>query len=401
MSLVWKLMRRHISLGQLAGFFFANLCGMVIVLLSIQFYQDVAPLFTEGDSFMKKDYIIVSKKVSTLGSFVGKSNTFSQTEIDEIEEQPFTRGVGEFTPSQFKVSAGVGMEQLGLNLSTAMFFESVPDKYVDTNLDGWHFEPGQEEIPIIIPRNYLNLYNFGFAQSRSLPQISEGVINMVNLEVRIHGGGKRDTYKGKIAGFSNRLNTILVPESFMTWANIHYGDGGIRKEPSRLIVEVNNPNDDRLAQFFRERGYDTEDDKLDAGKTTWFLKVIVGIVLSVGLLISALSFYILMLSIYLLLQKNTTKLENLLLIGYGPNRVAFPYQSLTIALNAIVLVLSVCIVLYVRTLYLDLVEQMFPSLNAGSWWLMLVVGILLFLSVSCFNVLAIRKKIASIWMHQN
>ena len=401
MSLVWKLMRRHISLGQLAGFFFANLCGMVIVLLSIQFYQDVAPLFTEGDSFMKKDYIIVSKKVSTLGSFVGKSSTFSQTEIDEIEEQPFTRGVGEFTPSQFKVSAGVGMEQLGLNLSTAMFFESVPDKYVDTNLDGWHFEPGQEEIPIIIPRNYLNLYNFGFAQSRSLPQISEGVINMVNLEVRIHGGGKWDTYKGKIAGFSNRLNTILVPESFMTWANIHYGDGGIRKEPSRLIVEVNNPTDDRIAQFFRERGYDTEDDKLDAGKTTWFLKVIVGIVLSVGLLISALSFYILMLSIYLLLQKNTTKLENLLLIGYGPNRVAFPYQSLTIALNAIVLVLSVSIVLYVRTLYLDLVEQMFPSLNAGSWWLMLVVGILLFLLVSCFNVLAIRKKIASIWMHQN
>ena len=401
MSVVWKLMRQHISLGQLAGFFFANLCGMVIVLLSIQFYQDVAPVFTEGDSFMKKDYIIVSKKVSTLGSFVGKSSTFSHSEIEEIEDQPFTRGVGEFTPSQFKVSAGVGMEQLGLNLSTAMFFESVPDKYVDTNLEGWHFEPGQDEIPIIIPRNYLNLYNFGFAQSRNLPQISEGVINMVNLEVRIIGGGKRDTYKGKIAGFSNRLNTILVPESFMAWANIHYGEGGIRKEPSRLIVEVNNPTDDRIAQFFRERGYDTEDDKLDAGKTTWFLKVIVGIVLSVGLLISVLSFYILMLSIYLLLQKNTTKLENLLLIGYSPNRVAFPYQSLTITLNAMVLLLSVGIVLYVRTFYLELVEQMFPTLDAGSWWLMLVVGILLFLAVSFFNVLAIRKKIASIWMHKN
>ena len=398
MSLVWKLMRRHISLGQLAGFFFANLCGMVIVLLSIQFYQDVAPVFTEGDSFMKKDYIIVSKKVSTLGSFVGKSSTFSNAEIEEIEEQPFTRGVGEFTPSQFKVSTGVGMEQLGLNLSTAMFFESVPDKYVDTSLKGWQFEPGQEEIPIIIPRNYLNLYNFGFAQSRNLPQISEGVINMVNLEVRISGGGRMDTYKGRIADFSNRLNTILVPESFMAWANTHYGEGGIRKEPSRLIVEVNNPTDERIAQFFRERGYDTEDDKLDAGKTTWFLKVIVGIVLSVGLLISALSFYILMLSIYLLLQKNTTKLENLLLIGYGPNRVAFPYQSLTILLNAVVLVLSVGIVLYVRTLYLDLVEQMFPSLNAGSWWLMLVVGILLFVAVSMFNIMAIRKKVFSLFL---
>lgn len=400
MSLVWKLMRRHISVGQLVGFFFANLCGMVIVLLSIQFYQDVAPVFTEGDSFMKKDYLIVSKKVSTLGSFVGKSSTFSSADIEEIEEQPFTKGVGEFTPSAFKVSAGVGMEQLGLNLSTAMFFESVADRYVDVNLDDWHFEPGQDVIPIIIPRNYLNLYNFGFAQSRSLPQISEGVINMVNLEVRITGGGRRDTYKGKIAGFSNRLNTILVPESFMVWANTHYGEGGIRKEPSRLIVEVNNPADDRIAQFFRERGYETEDDKLDAGKTTWFLKVVVGIVLSVGLLISALSFYILMLSIYLLLQKNTTKLENLLLIGYGPHRVAMPYQTLTIVLNAVVLVLSVGMVLWVRSLYLEVVRQMFPSLEDGAWWPMLTVGILLFVAVSCFNVMAIRKKVLGLFLRK-
>ena len=393
-------MRRHISVGQLVGFFFANLCGMVIVLLSIQFYQDVAPVFTEGDSFMKKDYLIVSKKVSTLGSFVGKSSTFSSVDIEEIEEQPFTKGVGEFTPSAFKVSAGVGMEQLGLNLSTAMFFESVADRYVDVNLDDWHFEPGQDVIPIIIPRNYLNLYNFGFAQSRSLPQISEGVINMVNLEVRITGGGRRDTYKGKIAGFSNRLNTILVPESFMAWANTHYDEGGIRKEPSRLIVEVNNPADDRIAQFFRERGYETEDDKLDAGKTTWFLKVVVGIVLSVGLLISALSFYILMLSIYLLLQKNTTKLENLLLIGYGPHRVAMPYQTLTIVLNAVVLVLSVGMVLWVRSLYLEVVRQMFPSLDGGAWWPMLAVGILLFVAVSCFNVVAIRKKVLGLFLRK-
>ena len=401
MSLVWKLMRRHISMGQLAGFFFVNLCGMVIVLLGIQFYQDVAPVFTEGDSFMKKDYLIVSKKVSTLGSFVGKSSTFSSNEIEEILDQPFTKEVGAFTPSQFKVSAGVGMEQIGLNMSTAMFFESVPDKYVDVNLDEWHFEPGQEIVPIIIPRNYLNLYNFGFAQSRSLPQLSEGVMNLINLEVRISGGGRQNTYKGKIAGFSNRLNTILVPESFMVWANANYSDGKSDKEPSRLIIEVGNPTDDRIARFFKEHGYETEDDKLDAGKTTWFLKVVVGIVLAVGLLISILSFYILMLSIYLLLQKNTTKLENLLLVGYAPGRVALPYQMLTVGLNALVLVLSVGIVLYVRTLYLDVVEKMFPSLGEGSYGWMIAIGIMLFVGVSFLNVVAIRRKVASIWMRKS
>ena len=141
-NLVWKLLRQHISIGQLTGFFFANLFGMVIVLLSAQFYKDVVPIFTEGDSFMKKDYMTATKKISTLGSFAGKSNTFSSEEIEELKKQPFTRSVGAFTPSQFKVSAGLGMQEAGIHLSTEMFFEAVPDKFVDVSLDKWHFDEG-------------------------------------------------------------------------------------------------------------------------------------------------------------------------------------------------------------------------------------------------------------------
>ena len=63
-KLVWKLLRQHISIGQLSGFFLANIFGMLIVLLSVQFYKDVLPVFTQGDSFMKKDYIIATKKIS-------------------------------------------------------------------------------------------------------------------------------------------------------------------------------------------------------------------------------------------------------------------------------------------------------------------------------------------------
>ena len=98
--LVWKLLRQHISVGQLAGFFLANLFGMMIVLLSVQFYRDVLPVFTEGDSFMKKDYIIATKKISTLGSFAGKSNTFSKDEIKDLKAQPFTKGVGKIRRAQ-------------------------------------------------------------------------------------------------------------------------------------------------------------------------------------------------------------------------------------------------------------------------------------------------------------
>ena len=96
--MIWKLLRQHISVSQLAGFFLANLFGMIIVLLGVQFYRDVLPIFTQGDSFIKKDFVILSKKVSTLGTLVGKSNTFSASEIAEIKEQPFSKSLGGFHP---------------------------------------------------------------------------------------------------------------------------------------------------------------------------------------------------------------------------------------------------------------------------------------------------------------
>lgn len=395
--MVWKLLRQHISVSQLAGFFLANLCGMIIVLLGIQFYRDVLPVFTQGDSFIKKDFVIVSKKVSTLGTLVGKSSTFSTGDVAEIEEQPFTKSVGRFLPSQFKVSAGMGMQ--GIRMSTDMFFESVPDEFVDVKLDKWTFDPSSDVVPIIIPRNYLNLYNFGFAQSRNLPQLSERVMGMVNLDIRIMGNGQVKQLKGNIVGFSNRLNTILVPETFMNWANATYGTGQ-KAEPSRLIVEVNNPTDERIAKFFQQKGYETEGNSLDAGKASWFLKVVIGIVLSVGLLISVLSFYILILSIYLLLQKNSTKLENLLLIGYSPARVARPYQLLTIILNLVVLALGVVAVIAVRSLYLDTVMNLYPDAGSGSVLPSVVTGIIIFIGVSALNIVIIRRKINAIWLRK-
>jgi len=224
-------------------------------------------------------------------------------------------------------------------------------------------------------------------------------MGMIQLDIVIRGNGNIEKYKGNIVGFSDRLNTILVPEEFMDWANREFApnkNGG----PSRLIVEVNNPADEKIARFFQKKGYETEDNKLDAGKTTYFLKLIIGIVLAIGLFISVLSFYILMLSIYLLLQKNTTKLENLLLIGYSPKKVALPYQALTMGMNLVVLLFSICIVGWVRNYYLGTITLLFPQLQSGGLWTAIVVGCILFAFVSVMNILAIKKKILSIWRHK-
>lgn len=391
MTLVWKLLRRHISLAQLAGFFLANLLGMLIVLLAVQFYTDVKPIFSQEDGFIKNDYLILSKRISSMGS----SSVFTEKEINEIEKQHFTKSVGAFTASQYKVACSMGMDGVA-RFGTEMYFEAVPDRFVDTDMKGWTFDEANPEVPIILPRSYLTIYNFGFAQSHSLPKISEGVVSMIDMTVSLRGEGKEGRIKGKVIGFTSRLNTILVPQKFIEWSNATYAPSS-DASPTRLILEVYNPTDDAIAQFVQKKGYDIDEDKLDAGKTTYFLKVVSGLVMSVGLLISILSFYILMLSIYLLVQKNTTKLQNLLLIGYSPARVSFPYQMLTVVMNAAVLVLALFLLYLLRSYYMDMIWAMFPTVEDAPMWPAYVVGALLFLCVSVLNVMAVRRKVMNIW----
>lgn len=396
MNLLWKLLREHVSVTQLVGFFVANLLGMLIILFGLQFYADILPLFQGKDAFFKREFLIVSKPVSTLSSLLGGKGTFSAREIQGFRDQPFTRQVGTFTSSLYDVSASIGMLGTGMQVGTEMFFESVPDDYIDVNAQAWTYAEGSRTIPIILPRNYLNLYNFGFAQSRNLPKLSEGVLSMIRLEIRLSGGGHVDVYDGRIVGFSNRLNTILVPEAFMNWAN-HYYAPGKKAEPSRLIVEVNNPADEEIVKYIQARGYEVEGNTLDAGKTVWFLQILVGIVLFIGIVITFLSFYILILSIFLLLQKNTKKMQTLLLIGYSPVQVALPYQVLAVGLNLGVTGIA-CVLLYgLRRMYLNNLQTLFPSLEGSSGHTVLAVAGFLFLFVSIINIGIIHYKLRQIW----
>ena len=395
MNLVWKLLRQHVSVPQFIGFFFANLCGMLIVLLGFQFYRDVLPVFTQGDSFMGAEYIIVSKKITAGNTLSGRSNSFAASDVEDIQDQDFSRKVGKFTSTEYKVDARMGINGTPV-LSSELFFESVPDDFVDVSLDKWQWKEGDAAVPIILPRSYIAMYNFGFAHNHSLPKISDGLVGMIDFKIFIHGNGRQDEYKGKVIGFSSRLNSILVPQSFMEWSNSTYAPDS-KSDPTRLIVEVANPADERIAQYIEDNGIDTENNNLDAEKTTYFLKLVVTLVMAIGGVISVLSFYILMLSIYLLVQKNASKLQNLLLIGYSPSLVAMPYQLLTIGLNLVVLLIALVVLSLLRGYYMKVIETLFPDIDEGNILPSVAVGLCLFALISVVNVIAVRRKVMSVW----
>ena len=397
MKLVWKLLRQHISWPQFVGFFFANLFGMTIVLLGYQLYCDILPIFTANDSFLNADYLVVSKKIGMSNALGQQHSGFSKDEIADLQAQPFVKGVGQFTSTAYKAEATMGVSGMKI-LNSELFFESVPDPFVDISLDNWHYTPGDSLVPVILPRSYIAMYNFGFAQNHSLPKINEGLVGMIDLHIQVQGKGGQGYFKGKVIGFSSKLNTILVPQSFMLWSNNHFSPDS-EMPPSRLILDVTNPADQRIGTYLEEHNYELEDNNLDAEKTTYFLKLMVTLVMGVGVVISALSFYVLLLSIYLLVQKNTTKLQNLLLIGYSPSRVALPYQMLTLVLNLAVLVASFSLLLIIRGYYIDIVETLFPDLPSTGVAPTLGIGLALFLFVTGINFAILWRKTISIWRH--
>lgn len=390
MTLLWKLLRSHLSVAQTVGFALAGVVGMTIVLTTLQAYRDVLPVFDSPDSFMRGDYLVLSKRVGTLQTLGLGSSDFTPEEMAELKEQPFVRDAGAFTPANYRVKGTVGMG--GMQLSTYLFFEAVPDRFLDVGSDKWKYEPGDRDIPIIIPRNYLNLYNYGFAKSQGLPQISEGIFQRVSLGIDIAGNGRSEQFRGRIVGLSNRLNTILVPEAFIRWSNERFGQGDV-KQAARVIVETERPVDAAISDYLAQKGYEAEGDRRDDGKATYFLRLAAGGLGTVGLVFSVMSFYILMLSIFLLLQKNSGKLENLLLLGYAPARVAQPYWLLTCWLNLGVLAVALLLAWLVRMWYLPELAALQEGYNPAGIGVTLLCGIGLSLLLSLLNGMAIRRKI--------
>ena len=387
-----RLLRKNISVGQIAGYAIANFVGLAILLTALQFYRDTtAAENCADDSFISRDYMIISKHVSDVNILKGKTSAFTDDDIAELRAKPWVKNVGVFTPSRFHVNGAVDFA--GRGMSTHLFFESIPDEFFDVRPEGWSFDPADTSaiIPIIISRDYLALYNFGFAASRGMSQLSEQLIGSVPLTISISGNGKWEYRTGKIVGFSSRLNTIAVPEAFMQWANAEFGDSTEPATVSRLIVETNDPGNPAIATYFDENGIEVSGEKLNQGRAAYFLSIVSAVVIVIGLVICALAFFILMLSISLLLQKNKDKIHDLLMLGYTPRQVGGYYIRMVAKLNGAILLSAIVVAVVASFLW----KGLFGSLGLATTgcFVTIVVGIALMALVTAVNIMAIRRNV--------
>lgn len=387
-GIVRRLLRRNVSAVQIIGYAFASLVGLTIVLTAIQFYRDASGVFTSRDAgALQRDYLVVSKQIGLTDRTTG----FTDEEIADLAAQPWVNATGAFTASRFK--AAIGVDFAGRGMSTETFFESIPDQFFDQLPTDWHFDTSLGEagdVPIVLSRDYLALYNFGFASTRGLPTLRESEISKIPLTVAIRGyDGHFVRMRGHVAGFSSRINTIAVPEDFMAWANARFGT---RRRHRSIAPRAGSqhPRRPAIAQYMRRHSLDIAGDKMDNGTAAYFLRVVTGVVIAVGAVISLLSFFILMLSIFLLLQKNRGKLQRLMLLGYSPDDVARPYITLILTVNATVLVLSCAIAWGASAMWSDALRTIGaePASPATAF----ATGFIVMGVVSAINIVSVRRR---------
>ena len=390
--MIWKLLKRNISFWQISGYAIATLIGLTIVMTAVQFYGDLrTALETPADgeiSIAPGQNLVISKPVSLGATFSGEAPTFSDDEIGEIEAQAWSGRVARFQAADFSVFAGVNFG--GRGLTTALFFESVPDDLVDIDPDDWFFDPAEPMIPIVISKDYLSLYNFGFAASGRMPVVSESIIKSVPLSVTLTGNGRRETFSARIVGFSSWLNTIAVPQSFMDWAHASFGTGE-NAGPSRLIVEVEDISDPEANKFMEDRNYEIAGPDNSLGRTAFILNLITSVVIAIGVVITLLALFILVLSLYLLIQKNRKTVSGLLLLGYTPAAVSQSYMLLVAAVNLAVMILASVAVFVAHEYWGKMFES--SDYDIGSISNVLLLGAGLIILITLINWGVIRRLV--------
>jgi hypothetical protein len=183
----------------------------------------------------------------------------------------------------------------------------------------------------------------------------------------------------------------------MIWANRRFSPATDEDNISRLIIEVKNPADPQITEFFSTKhDYVLNNNKGEQGKLSYFLTLLIIAVLTVGGLIMLPSIGLMLLSINLIVYKNQKTLGDLILLGYRRLNLSLPYSLLVLILNLIVGFLALGIVYYIQGLYIPRLEILGITGFSFHFHYTVIFAFLFIFIITVFDTLWIRRKIGKI-----
>ncbi|MEM6321412.1 MAG: FtsX-like permease family protein, partial [Bacteroidota bacterium] len=202
--------------------------------------------------------------------------------------------------------------------------------------------------------------------------------------------------KGNIVGFSDRINSILIPKSLMDWANKKFGST-TESSISRLILATDNPYSLALQQFLKANNYEVSTGKLIGGQLGLVLNIILGILAFIGLVITLLSILVFTLNFELIISRSSQDIDLLLQLGYRPKQISdLLVKQLALLFGAVLVLALVTLIVAHFGLSKWLASQSFP-LEGMVHWSVILVALLLGIFFLFGNKLLIEKRVRGLF----
>ncbi len=364
--------------------------GVLLLLSSMQLFININDVLKENNPRKNGfDFISITKVITN--DNMGKDNTFTDEELNEIRNQPTVTGAAPLIANQYRVKASAGNI---IPFSTDLFLESIDNEFIDTVPPNFTWQPGQLEVPIIFSADFLELYNV-FAPAQDLPQLSDKTISSVNIILECYSAVGVQHFKGNIVALSDRINSVLVPGTFMQWSNQAFG-GVSKVKPARIYIKTRDANDPKLLSFIDGKNYHLNKDKTKFGRVKKILQSIVSALGIFGILVIVLALVLFSFYLQLMIARSRENLQLLLTLGYSPK-----WLSNTVAktwVKVYVFVVTGAIV-FTQLLHIAFVRISFVERSDLSWflhWSVLAAGVGLLLLSVFVNYRLVRKELYNI-----
>lgn len=391
-----KILLRSQSFWQLIIAFLGSFLGILILLVALQFYFDLWKTMIVKSEVLNEEYLVIQKHVGDFSTLNIISADFNEQEVNEIKKQKFVEDIGEFKSSLFPAVATLTGAKNLPKMYTDIYFESVPDRFIDVKSEKWKWQPGDTIVPIILPSAYLETYNFAYAPSKNLPPLSEKSFSMLYFHIIIKREEGNVNLRGNVVGFSDRINSILAPESFVSYANDRYRNKEAGN-PTRLILAVDEITNPLLARFMAEKEYDTNQERLKGSRIKSILQVSLTIFLVVGSIIVILAILGFIQYSQIIISRAVYELRVLLGLGYDYRTLSKGYIAY---FSVIFLLVTLCAIggLWAAKIMLDnyLISKAYevqPGIHS-TVYVVAFVFMICFIIINALSVIFQLRKLA-------
>lgn len=361
-------------------------------------------LVKDGESgAINEQFLVLSKEVSSVATFSGFMNQdedealFTQEEIDDLIQQPFVDDYAPFSSGRnFMVSAKVKLSNSSQG-STLGFIASLPDRFIDVDPEDWQWEYGDEYIPLIMSISFLDMYNHGLSVSLNQPKVSKEVAGTIPIEVTVAGNGKKETFLAHIVAFSDRINSALVPYSFLNFANKKFGSG-VEQLPSQIMIATKNNKDPRITKYLQEHHFEANKEQL---RGTIIEKLIMPtLFFSAVLCVIIIIMTVLIFMLYgeILIIKSKYDIHVLSLLGFRWKVISAVFNKFFFKIYGIIAGISL-VIFFIAKIFLDRIivnSLAFEDLPIISWQTIaaMIAFLGMFIVINIFNTRKYIKRIA-------